>query len=112
MKHNDDGHAAEEAVATHLASIGYKIIDRNWKTKGCEIDIIAEKNKTIHFVEVKYRTNKEQGTGFDYITASKQRQMSYAADLWVAKNLWNDEYVLSAAEVSGSTFEIEFLEQI
>ncbi len=112
MKHNDDGQAAEEAVATYLESNDYKIIDTNWKTKWCEIDIVAEKDGTVHFVEVKYRSGSDQGSGFDYITPAKQRQMSYAADLWVATNRWTGEYVLSAAEVSGPTFAVEFIEQI
>jgi len=112
MKHNDDGRRAEEAVAIYLEELGYKIVDTNWKTKWCEIDIVAQKDKTVYFVEVKYRNNPDQGSGFEYITASKQRQMGFAADLWAAKNRWIGEYTLSAAEVSGSNFEIEFLEQI
>ncbi len=112
MKHNDDGRIAEEAVADYLENRGYKILDTNWKTKWCEIDIVAQKAKRVHFVEVKYRANPAQGTGYDYITVSKQRQMVFAAGLWVSMNRWNGEYVLSAAEVSGPDFKIEFLEQI
>jgi ribonuclease HII len=112
MKHNDNGRAAEEAVETFLKQKGYKIIDRNWKTKQCEIDIIAQKDGCIHFVEVKYRSSSSQGSGFDYITRSKQRQMGFAADIWVAKNNWADEFVLSAAEVLGVDFNIKFLEVI
>ena len=112
MKHNDDGRQAETAVAAYLENAGYRIVDTNWKTKWCEIDIVAEKENRMHFVEVKYRTSDEQGSGFEYITPSKLRQMGFAADLWVAKNRWNGEYVLSAAEVSGPNFEVEFLDQI
>lgn len=112
MKHNEDGRIAEEAVSRYLENNGYKIIDINWKTKWCEIDVVAEKDGCIHFVEVKYRGNAEQGSGFEYITGSKQRQMGFAADIWIAKNRWNGEYVLSAAEVSGYDFAVEFIEQI
>lgn len=112
MKHNEDGRVAEDKVARYLESLGYKILDKNWKTKWCEIDLVAEKNGIIHFVEVKYRSRPDQGSGFDYITSAKQRQMSHAADLWVNKSRWSGEYVLAAAEVSGPDFEIEYLEQI
>ena len=112
MKHNSDGAQAEQAVADYLSAQGYKIADQNWKTKWCEVDVVAEKDGCMYFVEVKYRTNSEQGSGFDYITSSKQRQMGFAANLWVSKNRWNGDYVLSAAEVSGPDFEVEFLEQI
>lgn len=112
MKHNDDGNKAEEAVAEHLQSRGYKIKDRNWKTKQCEIDIVAEKDGCIYFVEVKYRSNTSQGSGFDYITPAKQRQMAFAADYWVAQNRWEGEYVLSGAEVLGSSYVVEFIEEV
>lgn len=112
MKHNDDGRIAEDAVSEYLENNGYKIIDNNWKTKWCEIDIIAEKDGIMHFVEVKYRSNPEQGRGFEYITSAKQRQMARAADSWVLINRWDGEQVLSAAEVSGPNFDVELLEQI
>lgn len=112
MKHNDDGNAAEQAVADYLQRHGYKILDRNWKTKQCEIDIIARKGSCIHFVEVKYRSSSGYGSGFDYITNSKQKQMSFAANYWVAKTKWEGEYVLSGAEVSGPNFDVTFLEEL
>lgn len=110
--HNIHGAEAEEAVVKYLQKSGYKIIDHNWKTKWCEIDIIAEKNKVAHFVEVKYRSNSSQGSGFDYITSKKLTQMSRAADSWVTINKWDGEYVLSAAEVSGHDYKIDFIEEI
>lgn len=112
MKHNEDGRNAEEAVSLHLKKCGYKIIDRNWKTKSCEVDIVAQKNECVYFVEVKYRSTASQGSGFDYITPSKLRQMEYAARYWVETTKYGGEYVLSAAEVSGPNFIVEFLEEI
>jgi uncharacterized protein (TIGR00252 family) len=110
--HNINGAKAEERVAGYLNSKGYKIIDRNWKTKWCEIDIIAEKEKCIYFVEVKYRNSSDQGGGLDYITSGKLRKMDLAARSWVEINGWKGEHTLSAAEVSGPDFEIEFIEEV
>jgi uncharacterized protein (TIGR00252 family) len=112
MKHNLDGAKAENFVVEYLAADGYKIIHQNWKTKWCEIDIVAQKSNCVYFVEVKYRSSSLQGSGFDYITPAKLRQMEFAANLWVAKNRWEGEYVLSAAEVSGPNFEVEFIDQV
>ncbi len=112
MKHNDDGNRAEDEVAAYLGNLGYTIRDRNWKTPQCEVDIVAEKDGCMYFVEVKYRSNPTQGSGFDYITSAKQRQMSFAAEYWVAQHEWSGEYVLSGAEVSGPDFEVEFIDQI
>lgn len=110
--HNVSGEAAEDEVANYLKNLGFKIIDRNWKTKWCEVDIIALKDKILHFVEVKYRWSNDQGGGFDYINSKKLRQMKRAADSWVHINNWTKEYMLSAAQVSGDDFEIDFIEEV
>lgn len=112
MKHNDDGQLAEDRVAKYLTSNGYKIIDRNWKTKQCEIDIVARKKNCIYFVEVKYRSSSAQGTGFEYITKTKLQQMEFAGKYWVAVHKWDGEYTLSGASVSGDDLEIDFIEDL
>lgn len=111
-KHNLSGADAESAAANYLAENGFEIIDTNWKTKWCEIDIVAKKGNVMYFVEVKYRSSVSQGGGFDYITNKKLQQMKRAADSWVLLNKWQGEYVLSAAEASGDDYKIEFIEQI
>jgi len=116
------GSRAEEAAASYLVSKGYKIIHRNWRRPKCEIDIVASKKtkknlfskeKVIYLVEVKYRRGDEQGSGLDYITPGKLKQMQFAARMWVSENDWEGSYLLSAVEVAGEEFEIaEFIENI
>lgn len=108
--HNDHGAEGESAVVDYLSACGFKILDRNWKNPRAEIDIIARKDGVVHFVEVKYRASDSQGSGFDYITPSKLRQMGYAAEVWVQANGWDGEHVLSAAQVSGSDLAVDFIE--
>ncbi len=110
-KHNVDGNAAEDTVAAYLEEQGYKILDRNWKNKFAEIDIIAKHDGVVHFVEVKYRGSSSQGDGFDYITPAKLKQMAFAAQMWVAQNNYDGEFVLSAAQVDAS-MQVEYLEEI
>lgn len=105
------GRRAESAVAAYLRTRGYLIICSNWRTRTCEIDLVAYKDKVISFIEVKFRSSTNQGIGFDYITAAKKKQMAYAAELWVAKNNWRGQYLLGGASVSGEG-EIEFIESI
>lgn len=111
-RHNNSGSFAEACVAKYLKGHGYEIIDTNWKTKWCEIDIVAKNGGCISFVEVKFRTSLKQGSGLEYITSKKLSQMKRAAKSWVELNDWAGEYILSAAEVSGENFDIEFVEQI
>lgn len=77
------GRIAEGVAAEYLASCGFTIVERNWKTKLCEIDIVAVKDKTIYFVEVKYRSNNACGDGVEAITARKQKQMRFAAEIYM-----------------------------
>lgn len=98
------GAKAEDAAALFLQTQGFEIIEQNWRTKWCEIDIVAKKNNTIYFVEVKYRGRTTQGSGLDYITPAKLQQMQFAAKFWVHSNEWSGDCKLAAAEVAGADF--------
>jgi ribonuclease HII len=107
------GREAEAAAAEYLEGLGYKIRVQNWRTRQCEIDIVAEKDKTIYCVEVKYRQNTAQGSGLDYITPKKLQQMYFAAEVWAAKNHWQNDICLAAIEVAGDDYHIEtFIDDI
>ena len=69
MNTKERGNRGEEKAAFYLISKGFSIIERNWRTKGGEIDIIAYKNDILVFVEVKTLPN---GT-MDMI----QRELNY-----------------------------------
>lgn len=100
------GREAEGAAADYLYEHGYTVIEQNWRTPLCEIDIVARKGRVIYCVEVKYRLSDKQGKGFDYITPRKLKQMEFAARLWAQEHDWDGDYHLSAIEVSGHEFEI------
>jgi uncharacterized protein (TIGR00252 family) len=95
------GNAAESAVAADLVQQGYSLIDRNWRTKWCEVDIIAKKAGVVWFVEVKYRATTKFGDGLDYIGPQKFRHMQRAAELWTTIHGYQGEYTLSAVAVTG-----------
>lgn len=106
------GNRAEDAAANYLQRHGYEIIDRNWKTKWCEVDIIATRKDIVYFVEVKYRRSHRQGGGIAAITPKKLRQMGFAAKLWLHTNGEHDAR-LSVIEVTGETFEVtKFVESV
>ncbi len=82
----DIGNAGEQAAADWLAADGHEIIERNWRTRYCEIDIVSMKDDVLWFTEVKYRKNSGYGGGLAAITTKKQRQMRFAAEIFIAKN--------------------------
>jgi len=97
------GDEAESEAAKYLLTQGHDILQRNWKTKFCEIDIISIKDQTFYFTEVKYRKQAAQGSGLDAITKKKQQQMSFAAELYVSKHGLKDVGMcLAAISVSGT----------
>lgn len=110
MTNYASGHASEITAADYLKQRGFKVIDINWKTKYCEIDIVAQKEKAVYFVEVKSRKNSQQGFGLDYITPKKLSQMRFAAEMWVSNHSWPGEYQLAAIGIDSG--EITFLDEL
>lgn len=102
----DTGRQAEAAAAAFLERKGCIIVIQNWRTRWCEIDIVAQRDAVIYFCEVKYRSTFRQGAGLDYITPKKLQQMRFAAEMWVHRHSWQGEYSLCAIEVSGPDFLI------
>ncbi|MCK9522840.1 MAG: YraN family protein [Proteobacteria bacterium] len=79
------GQIGEDFVCTQLMQRGYRILDRNVREKFAEIDIIAQQEQTICFVEVRTRTNAEWGHPAETITPRKQRLIRRAAESWLVK---------------------------
>ena len=73
------GAIGETIAARHLKKKGYKILDRNYRTKLGEIDIVAKDKDTIVFVEVKARRSSQYGSPKWAVTPKKQRKISMAA---------------------------------
>jgi len=93
------GREAENIVAKELVRQNHEILAMNWRTRWCEIDIVSKKDKTVYFTEVKFRRSADWGSGIEYITSKKLKQMKFAAEFWLSENNWNKESLLQAVEV-------------
>lgn len=80
------GDHGEEFAAKILEDNGYKILDRNYWTKHGEIDIVACKDKCLHFVEVKTRTQLRYGYPAEAITEEKKSRMRRAANIYMSSS--------------------------
>ncbi|MEX0932218.1 MAG: YraN family protein [Candidatus Saccharimonadales bacterium] len=96
------GQAAENLVSEYLENLGFEILHKNWKTRWCEIDIVAKRGERVHFIEVKYRKSHLQGTGLEYITQTKAKQLKQAARWWISENEWQGDYQIDAAGITGA----------
>ncbi len=84
------GAVGEELATAFLQRAGYRIVERNFRCKGGEADIVARHGKTLVFVEVKTRRSLTYGPPQLAVTSFKQRQISKAALTWLAKNRQQD----------------------
>lgn len=80
------GFKGESFAATYLEKKGYKIIGRNFRALGGEIDIIALDGNTLAFIEVKARSGSEYGTPLEAITKRKMRSIIHTAQFYKMKN--------------------------
>ena len=86
------GQYSETQVANHLVSQGYRILERQFTIRGGEIDIVAERDDSVAFIEVKARPSHEEG--MEAIGEGKRRRVARAASVWLSRNPWAVSHAL------------------
>ena len=84
MSTKQDGDWGEALAAEYLEARGCRIVEKEWRCRLGEIDLIAEKDGMILFVEVKLRSNLRYGMPREYVTAKKQEKLRAAALLYLS----------------------------
>lgn len=102
------GHAAEKSAAKFLSQNGYRILQLNYKTKFGEIDIIATKGSTLHFIEVKAST-KEYQTIYR-VTRSKLEKIVKAINFYMLSSNLDTAYQIDLICINSK--KIELIENI
>ncbi len=77
------GDASEQLAEQYLVARGYKILDRQFLTRGGEIDLVAEQGGEIVFIEVKARKSDEFGYPEAAVTKTKLRKIAQTAELYL-----------------------------
>lgn len=95
------GQEAEKITVAWLQEHGYVVIDTNWHGPGCELDIVAKKDRKVHIVEVKYRKDTFHGDPLEYVNASKRRQLLRGAKAWTHAHNWEGEMQIDLAGIEG-----------
>ncbi len=78
-KHIATGKLGEELAVGFIIQNGFALLERNWRYKHCEVDIIASKEKTLHFFEVKTRTGQQLTKPETSVTNKKMNKLKEAA---------------------------------
>ncbi len=76
---------AESAAADYLQAAGLTLVARNFSCKLGELDLIMQDRQQLVFVEVRYRSNNRFGSPLESITASKQRKVRAAAEVYLKR---------------------------
>lgn len=111
-QHNEVGIQGEEAAARLLISKEYRIVARNWRFHGHEIDIVAENEEFIVFVEVKTRTSVQWGNPEDFVGKMRIRRMVQAAHDYLIENdvCKPARFDIIGAVWNGRAFELDHIE--
>lgn len=87
-----EGRNGEIEAAIYLKEKGYSIVCMNFKCMQGEIDIIAEKDNTLIFVEVKTRTSKKYGEAREAVDTNKQKHIYEAARYFLYKTKMEEAF--------------------
>ena len=80
------GAAAEQLAADYLQGRGLRLIERNFRVRGGEIDLVCRDGASTVFVEVRLRSHKDFGGAAASITATKQARLVLAARHWLQRH--------------------------
>ena len=79
------GRRGEEAAERYLMSLGYRILERRYRTRTAEVDLIAEDGDTLVFIEVKTRSSLAFGRPAEAVDGRKRARISGAANVYLAR---------------------------
>ncbi|MBI2577747.1 MAG: YraN family protein [Candidatus Wildermuthbacteria bacterium] len=96
MKHNDTGKLGEDIAKQYLAKKGYKIIERNWRTRYNEIDLVVENKEWCVIVEVRTKIGERFGTPEETLDYNKTQKLLRNAKAYAAMKRVKKPYRIDA----------------
>lgn len=100
MSNKTSGDYGEDVACKYLQKLGYRILERNYRIRGGEIDIVTKEGSSLVFVEVKTRWSHEYGLPAESMTPWKIKYLLKTARFYVQKIGWGDkEYRLDFVSV-------------
>jgi putative endonuclease len=113
-EHNDTGKAGEVLAAELLEKKGYTIVRRNYKHYRYEIDLIASKNKTMVFVEVKTRSGQQFGYPEEFVSKDQITCIKRAAENFIFSSKWQHfvRFDVIAVQYAGNEPTLKHFEDV
>ncbi len=91
LSQRSKGQFYEQTAADYLQRRGLKLIEKNFISKGGELDLVMQEGSSIIFVEVKYRKTQSYGHAAETVTRQKQLRLIKAANWWMLKRGLNTD---------------------
>jgi len=115
MKRRETGRLGENIACDFLGKNGYRIIERNYRCPGGEIDIIARQEDTLVFVEVRTKKSRRFGTPEESITPTKMERLRtvaahYGQNRSNLPTSWRIDVVAIQMDSRGKVSRIEIIE--
>jgi putative endonuclease len=104
------GKLGEDLACAELCRLGYAILDRRYRTRFGEIDIVARDHEVTVFVEVKTRVGDPFGDGAEAVTPWKQRRIAQMAVDYLARRRLHDRpcrFDVVAVDLAGGHPRVE-----
>lgn len=105
MTRIETGQKAESLAAAFLQAKGFTIIEKNFRAKVGEIDIVAKEGDEMVFVEVRARASRDFGGAAASVGGAKRRKLIKAASLWLQARNWDGACRFDVVAVDGGRLE-------
>lgn len=108
------GKVGEMIASKYLTEKGYNIVCKNWTCRWGEIDLIAEKENILIFVEVKYRTKLSNGHPSESINYYKKKSLQRSINIFLSKNCITKPWRVDVLCISklGKSLRIDYYEYV
>lgn len=103
------GRSGEDLAAQHLVQQGYTILERNYRLRIGEVDIIARDEEYLVFIEVKTRRSKRFGSPFEAVDIRKQQQIIRIASAYLQGKEIPVRFDVVAVSIKGKNAQVEVL---
>ena len=112
-EHLRTGRAAEDWVLAHMERQGMRCLERNYRSRFGEIDLIMQDEATVVFVEVRYRRSATHGQAIETVDGRKQARLRATANCFLTSTRWRGpvrfDVVGVAPEAGSAKFQLQWI---
>jgi putative endonuclease len=115
LSHKELGREGELLALDYLKKEGFRLLEKNYRSRQGEIDLVVEKGEDIYFVEVKTRRSFDTVSPYEMISSEKERHLSRVALHYFAKKRVKDRagiFALLVVDLSKNRPEFEWIPDI